>query len=589
MHGNAGVIAGCIVEIFSKLCLNKDTISLKNLCNALIKRVPSLDIIMQYTDPVHLLSPLCTQLNNWIHDQDQMEFTPAYEEFASILLFILAAVHRYDLKAGDIGFQNDEAFVSKLLREMSISRLPNELTPEQGGQLSKWIEGLFSTDEQGETGGISDDIMRPCPPQAFYQLVPTLFEQSVLACKAGALSMKAFMGGLELLVEPFLLPSLVGGLSWVIKQSWEDHEDAQILLQVLDKLLKPSSTSQETKAMHRTILGIIAEPLYHSLQSLVERKPGKKEVSALMDILKPFLGLSRPPTSNKTALNKWMSTPGGGIARCLRDAIQEQVAWVTNVGPTPPPRYTHGLCFAGCEALGVDAVLETLVTELRDQTVKGHGPYALDICTAMICAPPSCQPQPLIGLSSAQPQPQLGRPSVRDALRLWTTNPQKLLNMPAMSAEAIVRLARRVEAQLVVTQLPETALQLPIQDHATDKIMADLGLTDGDLAPTGQNGAIEQVTGLGTHLEGQFSDADLAAVLNQPMDPSATNLAAITSDTNVQIEQSQNIFGGLNMDLEQSLTQLQNPEGSNNNVDPNMEDDIFAGLDTNYMDDFGFN
>jgi mediator of RNA polymerase II transcription subunit 5 len=361
----------------------------------------------------------------------------------------------------------------------------------------------------------------------------------------------------------------------------------QLLHRVL--IYRMPSTSQETKAMHRTILGIIAEPLYHSLQSLVERKPGKKEVSALMDILKPFLGLSRPPTSNKTALNKWMSTPGGGIARCLRDAIQEQVAWVTNVGPTPPPRYTHGLCFAGCEALGVDAVLETLVTELRDQTVKGHGPYALDICTAMICAPPSCQPQPLIGLSSAQPQPQLGRPSVRDALRLWTTNPQKLLNMPAMSAEAIVRLARRVEAQLAVTQLPETALQLPIQDHATDKIMADLGLTDGDLAPTGQNGAIEQVTGLGTHLEGQFSDADLAAVLNQPMDPSATNLAAITSDTNVQIEQSQNIFGGLNMDLEQSLTQLQNPEGSNNNVDPNMEDDIFAGLDTNYMDDFGFN
>ena len=50
------------------------------------------------------------------------------------------------------------------------------------------LEGLFTTDDQDETSGISDDTMRGCPPQAFYQLVPTLFQQMVIACKSGALS-----------------------------------------------------------------------------------------------------------------------------------------------------------------------------------------------------------------------------------------------------------------------------------------------------------------------------------------------------------------------------------------------------------------
>lgn len=591
MHGNAAAISGCIVETLSNLCLNKDTISLKNLCNMLIKKISTVDILLQYTDTLHLLSPLCNQLNSWIHDQDQMEFTPAYEEFASILLFVFAVVHRYGLKNGDLGLQNDESFVSKLLRETSMSKLSSDLTPEQSGQLSKWIEGLFATDEQGETGGISDEVMRPCPPQAFYQLVPTLFEQSVLACKAGALSMKAFKGGLELLVEPFLLPSLVGGLSWVIKQSWEDHDDAEVLLQVLDKLLKPSSTSQETKAMHKTILGIIADPLYHSLQSLSQRKPGKKEVSPLMEILRPFLEQDRIPNSNKTELSEWISTPDGGIGRFLRNVIQEQVAWVTNVGPTPPPKHTHGLFIAGCDAIGVDAVLDAMVAELREQTGNGDGPFALDVCAAMICAPPANLPPPLMALPSAPAQPQFGTPSVREALRLRSTNLQKLLHTSAADAEALVRLARRVDAQLTVTQMPQIALPMPIQDQAADQIMADLGLTDGNLAP-GQDTSMEQVAALSANPGGEFSNAELAAVLDQPMDmnnPSVPNLATMSSDASAMPGgQSQNIFDDLNLDIDQSLTQMQNPDGSNNNGAQNLEDDIFAELDMSNIDDFGF-
>ena len=538
------------------------------------------DNILQYSDPDHLLSPLCTQLNTWTHDHDQMEFTPAYEEFASILLFILAVVHRYDLKSSDMGLQNDETFVSKLIREISISKLPGDLTPDQSGQLSKWIEGLFATEEQGDIGGISDDVMRPCPPQAFYQLVPTLFEQSVLACKTGALSTKAFMGGLELLVEPFLLPSLVGGLSWVIKQSWEDHDDAQILLQVLDKLLKPSTNSQETKSMHKAILGIVAGSLYRSLQKLNDRKPGKKEAGALMEILKPFLEQNRTPNTSKTELDEWMSPSRGGLTSCLRNAIHEQITWVTTVGHTPPPKYTHALFFAACEAIGVEGVLEAIISELRDQTSKGNASYALDVCTALICAPSSNTQQMLVTLSTGS-SAQNGSPNVRDTLCLWVSNPQKLLHSSALNAEATIRLARRVESQLAVSQMPQNALQIPIEDNAADQIMADLGLTDGNLAAPGQEGNMDTVSALDTN----FNDADLEAVLNQPIDASSANLATIAADPNALTStESQNLFEGLDLDLNQSLPNMQDMDGSNNNVDPN-EEDIFAGLDIN-MDDF---
>ena len=58
-----------------------------------------------------------------------------------------------------------------LLQNMAVSQDPNHFSNEKHDQLLKWLEGLFATDENGETGGISDDVMGKCPPQAFYQLV----------------------------------------------------------------------------------------------------------------------------------------------------------------------------------------------------------------------------------------------------------------------------------------------------------------------------------------------------------------------------------------------------------------------------------
>lgn len=125
------------------------------------------------------------------------EFQPPYEEFASVLLLVLAVIYRYQLTETEIGSFPSDSFIARLLNNLATSLPPSSLDEDQNKQLAKWVQGLYATDEQGETNGISDETMSHCPPQSFYLLVPTLFEQSVQACKLQVLAVNTLKGGLE--------------------------------------------------------------------------------------------------------------------------------------------------------------------------------------------------------------------------------------------------------------------------------------------------------------------------------------------------------------------------------------------------------
>lgn len=250
--------------------------------------------------------------------------------------------------------------------------------------------------------------------------------------------------------------------------------------------------------MHRAILAIVAKPLHHSLQNLNQRRSDKKELNKLMEILKLYLDAQRTLETDSNELEEWTSTPDGGIAKRIRDAIKDQISWVANIGPTPPPRYTHKLFAAGCGILGAAAVLDIIVSEVREQTAAGNGPLALDICTALASAPlahPVAATPTFPG--SPMPNGQGGLSVVRDALRFATGDTQKLLNLPTADAEALVRLARRVDTQLTVTQIPQISMALPMPEEATDQMMADLGLTDGGLGVTAADSAMDTIADLG--------------------------------------------------------------------------------------------
>jgi len=197
LQGNAGAISLALVETVHHFCSTKETMSLKTVCNAILRQLPVMDVILQYAHLETILVPLCTILDEWTQDEDRSELTPAYEEFGSILLFILAVMHRYDVDPTQLETINQDTFVPNVYRKMATSIPAHQLTDDQSKQLEKWVRGLYATDDKGDTNGISDETMAGCPPQAFYALAPTLFEQSVQALKAGALDVKTLNGGLE--------------------------------------------------------------------------------------------------------------------------------------------------------------------------------------------------------------------------------------------------------------------------------------------------------------------------------------------------------------------------------------------------------
>jgi mediator of RNA polymerase II transcription subunit 5 len=150
--------------------------------------------MLLFDKPASVLQPLCELLDGWRYDEDQGEYTPVYEEFGSVLLLVLAFVHRYNLSIVDLGLHNNTSFIGKLLVRGAISSSMEELSDQEKNQLDGWIRGLFNS---AEGGGLGDEPMSNCPPQDFYLLVPTLFHQVVLAYSTGHLSDDALKGGLE--------------------------------------------------------------------------------------------------------------------------------------------------------------------------------------------------------------------------------------------------------------------------------------------------------------------------------------------------------------------------------------------------------
>lgn len=562
MQGNAGPISGCIVETIGSLCMNKDTMSLKTVCNELVKKVPSMDIVMQYAQPSILLLPLCNLLNDWVHDQDQTEFTPSYEEFASILLLTLAVIHRYDLHWSEIGLLPD-TFISRLLDNLSVSKPPSELSSEQASQLAQWIEGLFAVDEHGETSGIGDDVMRQCSPQAFYELVPSLFEQSVLACRSKALTMKVFKGGLELLLEPFLLPSLVMSLGWLAKHSWEDHNDTKIILQILDKLLKPSSSSQDTQGMHRAILAMVAIPLSESLQTLLQKHPEEKKATELSDIVSRYLNSQRVLTCRKEDLDQWLQLDRSLEDR-MRRTMRDLTAWAaTSSNPSnPPPSFTYKEFAVACKLVDPNTLLQALVDEL---TRMQNLPVAIDVCTALICAPTR------LAMALPQHMHSVGATEgLRRTVRLVASDMQNLLQKRQSEAETLVRLNRRVEAQLAVAQLPPMVMPIQMTDQTADQMMQDLGLDlNGDTATAAVDTAMTQ--------EANLASLEQTLHLSAPTEQELASMAA--EQNSMDMDQMDLTFDmGPSMQNEQSMNMQ------------NQEEDIFADLGgiSDFGDDFNF-
>jgi mediator of RNA polymerase II transcription subunit 5 len=120
------------------------------------------------------------------------EYQPVYDEFGTVLVLVMTFIYRYDLTYHDIGI-GSESFIARLITKGQQSMLSDELTDEQGKHLGHWLKGLYDSGNEG----LSNDVFASCSPRDFYIIVPTLFQQTVMALSAGVLSFESVKGGVE--------------------------------------------------------------------------------------------------------------------------------------------------------------------------------------------------------------------------------------------------------------------------------------------------------------------------------------------------------------------------------------------------------
>ena len=430
--------------------------SLKTLCSQLARKPSSLDVMLLFDKPIIILQPICELLDNWRYDEDQGEYQPVYEEFGSILLLVLSFTHRYNLSTVDLGIRSPDSFVAKLLNQGHLSRAMDSLSELEQSHLDGWIKGLFDN----ESGGLGDELMSACPPQDFYLLVPTLFHHIVLACSTNNLSDEGLKGGLEYLVDTFLLPSLIPGITWLSSHLWESRGDANAVLQILSALItNPASISNNTEAsqMLNSIMNIIAKNLEHSLRWLQRAEPQRQDVEPLSKTLRSNLGWERRAASDHTELESWISTAGGGLAVAIKQTMINLVQWGLNPGINiNPANYTHRQILVAQKILGAKRLLGIIIDEVKTQTETGHGSVVIDIATALVGAPDAVSWDSSLELNMLHDthtiQPLQRRMNLREALKFEAENAPKIHKTDVFQAETIIRLYRRVETQLAMPQ-----------------------------------------------------------------------------------------------------------------------------------------
>ncbi|KAI0198485.1 mediator complex subunit Med5 [Astrocystis sublimbata] len=491
MDGNVGAVCQALIEMIGRLCTDKETMSLKLLCSQLAKKPLSLDVMLLFGKPATILLPLCELLDNWRYDEDQGEYQPVYEEFGAILLLVLAFVYRYNLTPLDLGIRSTQSFVAKLQYQGQLSRPMDELNDSEKAHLDGWIQGLFDT----EAKGLGDELMSSCPPQDFYLLVSTLFQNIILALATQYLNEESLKTGIEYLVDPFLLPSLVVAIKYMSDQLWvESRPDQKAVITILQLILLEKKGSDEAQTMLSAVLNIVAKPLEHSLRSYQRQDPKCQEIEPLLNAIRHNIRLSRRTAgAGHNELEAWTSTNNGGLAASVRQTIQSFVQWSLQPGINMiPTSYTHRQLLAAHRILGARRLLQIILDEVKQQEDPSSSSVMYDVATALICAPDATN-APLPPVMSllvdhnnpvVTPQRQI---SLRESLKYEAEDFKMIQKTDPVLAEHVVRLYLRVEAQLMMPQPAEAMLQgelaLDLDDNAA--AAAALAAAQGDGLVTG--------------------------------------------------------------------------------------------------------
>lgn len=295
------------------------------------------------------------------------------------------------------------------------------------------------------------------------------------------------------LVDTFLLPSLVVAITYMSNQLWtESRPDQKAVITILQLILLNKKGSDEAQTMLSAVLNIVAKPLEHSLRSYQRQDPKCQEIEPLLNAIKDNLRLSRRTAgAGHNELEAWASTANGGLAASVRHTIQSFLQWSLQPGSNMmPTSYTHRQILAAHRILGANRLLSIILEEVKQQTNASSCSIMYDIATALICAPDATNvPPPAVMTLLVDPNnppvvPQT-RISLREALKSEAEDFKIIQSSDPAMAEHVVRLYRRVEAQLMMPQSTETMLQAGLDLGLDGNAAAALAVAQGDGLVTG--------------------------------------------------------------------------------------------------------
>lgn len=328
--------------------------------------------------------------------------------------------------------------------------------------------------------------------------------------------------------ETFLLPSLVGGLTWMASHALaQTHQDLDVLMQIFHKLITSAPTSGDAQAMHSTILSVASGRLEKCFRTLKRRHPVRTDIEPLLQAIKGNLHYERSTYSSMTELEQWTNAPNNTLSTSLRHTVQQLSQWAQNATLQPnPPSYTHRQVYASTKLLGTSKTLRAVIDEVKTQTEAGNGAAALDVGVSLICAPTlenSAIPVDWVGSPVPAPSPPRTRINLREMLKFEYDNAATLVSNDPMMAESIVRLHRRVEAQLeVVAQATLPAADVDLANVA----MVDVQAQDlpADLNKAMNDAAAATIAAAGGDMAGMDKEA-LQRSIDEHLDLTAAGAA----------------------------------------------------------------
>jgi mediator of RNA polymerase II transcription subunit 5 len=240
----------------------------------------------------------------------------------------------------------------------------------------------------------------------------------------------------------------------------------EVLLQIFNKLIRSAPTSADAQAIHSTIISLVSSRLEKCFQTLKRRYPNRNNIEPLLQAIRNHPSYERSVYPSVSEVEKWTSAPPNTFHAALRQTVQQLSQWAAaGALQLNPPGYTHRLIYASLKLLGVYRTLRAILEETKAQTEAGNGGAAVDIAASIICAP--TLDNTVLTNHMNPPTSVRTRMNLREMLKAEFDNAASLVATDPLLAETIVRLHRRVEAQVIAVSqagIPPSQMDIPSVD-----------------------------------------------------------------------------------------------------------------------------